>query len=79
MTVTAVRKPRRKPCPHCGSRDTGRIIWGLYAPGLDHHLPDHVVIGGCCIDPGHPQRQCHTCGARYDFAWDPAEPEEGDR
>ena len=26
------RKPRRKPCPYCGSRDTSHILWGLYAP-----------------------------------------------
>jgi hypothetical protein len=64
----AKRKPRRKPCPHCGSRDTGRIIWGLVVPDPDHPWPEHVVLGGCCIDPGYPQRECHTCGRRYDFA-----------
>ena len=66
-TPKRTRKPRRKPCPHCGSRDTGQILWGLYAPDPSRPLPDHVVFGGCCVEPGMPRRQCHACGRRYDY------------
>jgi hypothetical protein len=59
-------KPRRKPCPYCGSRDTGQILYGLYVPDPERPLPDHVVLGGCTIVPGQPQRHCHTCGRDYD-------------
>jgi hypothetical protein len=62
--MTTTRKPRRKPCPLCGSRDTARVIWGLYVGNL-LDLPDHVVLGGCCVLPEMPTRYCHTCG-RYD-------------
>ena len=65
--MTTTRKPRRKPCPHCGSRDTGRVLYGLYLPDPEHPLPDHVVLAGCCIPADPPQRHCHTCGRDYDF------------
>ena len=70
MTVATKRKPRRKPCPFCGSRDTGAIWYGLIVPTPEHPIPDHVVLGGCCIEPGQPQRHCHTCGRGYDFTPD---------
>jgi hypothetical protein len=60
--ATRQRKPRRKPCPYCGSGDTGAILYGLYAPDPDHPLPDHVVLRGCCIPENPPSRHCHTCG-----------------
>ena len=63
------RKPRRKPCPYWGSRDTGAILYGEYAPG-PKPLPDHVVLGGCVIYPGQPQRHCHSCGRDYDHTPD---------
>jgi hypothetical protein len=69
------RKPRRKPCPYCASQDTSRILWGLYGSNPDRPLPDDVVLGGCCIEPGWPERQCNDCGRRYDYR-DPSGPEE---
>ena len=46
-----IRKRRAKPCPHCGSRHTTRIVYGLYAPGPEG-IPDDIVLGGCTIFPG---------------------------
>jgi hypothetical protein len=59
------RKPRRKPCPYCGSRDTGQILYGEYLPNPERPLPDHVVLGGCCMPENPPKRYCHSCG-RFD-------------
>jgi DNA-directed RNA polymerase subunit RPC12/RpoP len=73
--MAAVRKPRRKPCPYCGSRDTSRIVWGLSVPDPDRPLPDDVLLGGCCVEPGCPERQCNTCGRRFDYL-DPSVLEE---
>lgn len=68
--MTTKRTPRRKPCPFCGSRDTLRIIWGLYAPAdPDERVPDGAMLGGCCIEPGWPRRHCNACGRRYDYSW----------
>jgi hypothetical protein len=61
------RKPRRKPCPCCGSRDTGPILYGLIALDPEHPFPDHVVLGGCIIEEHQPLRYCHTCGRGYEF------------
>jgi hypothetical protein len=66
--MATTRAPRRTPCPYCGSRDTLEIIWGLYAPSdFEHPIPDGAMLGGCCIEPGWPQRHCNACGRRYDF------------
>lgn len=65
--MAAKRAPRRKPCPHCGSRDTARILYGLYVPDPEHPLPEHTVLGGCTISPHQPLRHCHSCGRGYDF------------
>jgi hypothetical protein len=57
------------PCPRCGSSKSYEIWWGLYLPIEGEEIPDNVVLGGCCIDPGMLQRQCVRCGHRFDLAW----------
>jgi hypothetical protein len=59
------RKRRAKPCPHCGSRNTTRIVYGLYAPGPEG-MPDDLVLGGCTIFPGQPLRHCLDCDTDFE-------------
>ena len=67
----------RIKCPHCGSKNTARIIYGL--PDIDEKIQKKrdegkIVFSGCLIgsvllEEGHagimPQRQCNQCDQRF--------------
>ena len=65
--MALTRKPRRKPCPYCRSRDTSRILYGLYAPNPARPLPDDAILGGCCVGPDSPRLRCNICGRGSEF------------
>ncbi len=56
------RKPRRKPCPYCGSGDTGEIWYGLITGFSGDFVP-----GGCMVTDSQPSRSCRTCGRAFEY------------
>ncbi len=67
-------------CPHCGSRDTARILYGM--PAMSEALQEKidsgkVKLGGCCINIAEnedgmtvsldPERYCNYCGKEFAF------------
>lgn len=54
----------RRICPSCGSRNTGKILWGEPAMTLELAQKldkQEIVLGGCCIPLPHPTHHCNTC------------------
>lgn len=40
-----------------------RIVYGMPGPALITDADaGRVILGGCCIEPGQPNRQCTACG-----------------
>ena len=51
-------------CPHCGSTDTARIVYGypVYSDDLKEKLDQKKVhLGGCVIYDEDPDRHCNAC------------------
>ena len=65
--------PKRVMCPFCGSRNTGKYVYGLPGPELFEvaDKPDPaIIIGGCCIELSprgmvDPSRHCHACNRDF--------------
>ena len=62
--------PKRVMCPFCGSRNTGKYVYGLPGPELWEaaEKPNPaLIIGGCCIEiisprgEINPSHRCHAC------------------
>ena len=54
----------RIKCPHCGSTNTARILYGL--PVFDEKLEarieaGRVHLGGCCVTDFDPKYYCNAC------------------
>jgi len=47
-------------CPHCGSEETVRIVYGLPASGTEYDKRDYV-LGGCVIRRNSPTHECRDC------------------
>ncbi len=81
LEFTVRNKRARIKCPYCGSKSTGRILYGM--PAMNDELNEKLesgklVLGGCCINGINidgrmisldPARQCNDCGK--DFAKPP--------
>ena len=78
----AVRNKKAQiKCPHCGSKDTARILYGM--PAFSDELQEKldtgkIVLGGCCMTSinvngqnvqWQPSRHCNHC--RKDFGMPP--------
>ncbi len=75
MTTTSV-----SACPRCGSSEIARIQYGepAYSPTLEADLDAHrVVLGGCMVGEGQPDRACTTCGLEFRRDGRPATLPEG--
>jgi hypothetical protein len=49
-------------CPKCGSNNVLRIAYGLPTPkGEFDALAGKVILGGCMVEPGQPDRHCKEC------------------
>jgi len=58
--------PGRPKCPECGSEDTLEIVYGHPTQELSEEAErGEVVLGGCCIDGGAPDRVCRACGHNW--------------
>ena len=56
-------------CPHCGSRNTANILYGMpaFSEKFQKDLDNgKIVLGGCCITGFDPKKHCNDCGK--DFA-----------
>jgi hypothetical protein len=56
-------KPPGGKCPECGSEDVKEIVYGL--PDDSERWPEHLVAGGCLLDPDNPTRCCGDCGHEW--------------
>jgi hypothetical protein len=65
------KKPQRKSpeaCPKCGSLDIVPIMYGLPGPeAMEAAEQGRIALGGCCVGERDPQKQCNSCGTRFDF------------
>ena len=53
-------------CPFCGSTTTLPILYGLPGPEMERQAWwGEVVVGGCVVTLGDPDRRCVDCG--YEF------------
>lgn len=58
-------------CPHCGSTDSIEILYGM--PTLEAYEASkrgELIIGGCCMEIGAPDRKCKGCGRKWLHATD---------
>ena len=61
------RKPRKKPCPKCGSLDVIPIEYGYPGPEMmDAAEKGLIELGGCCVTGDDPRRLCKACGEAFD-------------
>ena len=61
-------KVRVTACPRCGAADIARIQYGYPAGSaqLDEDLQaKRVVLGGCLVWTGMPDRHCTACGLEF--------------
>jgi rRNA maturation endonuclease Nob1 len=59
---------RRSMCPSCGSESVAEILYGMPAggPALEQSLASgRVVLGGCVVSGGEPDRRCNECGHQW--------------
>jgi transcription elongation factor Elf1 len=55
-------------CPQCGSFDVVSIMYGLPSPkGFDEEAKGKIVLGGCDVGDGDPQKHCKACGTEFDL------------
>lgn len=55
-------------CPHCGSKNTARILYGLpaFSPQMEKKLNEgRLYLGGCCIMGNDPDRLCNDCEMEF--------------
>jgi hypothetical protein len=55
---------KRMKCPHCGSKRTSRILYGMPSNKLSARLYfklNRIVLGGCVICDDAPSHYCNTC------------------
>jgi hypothetical protein len=81
LTFIVRNKKAQIKCPHCGSTDTARYLYGY--PAFNEEMQkkldeEKMVLGGCCIDVVHvndqrvtimPTRRCNKC--KKDFGKPP--------
>lgn len=81
LTFIVRNKKAQIKCPHCGSTDTARYLYGY--PAFNEEMQKKLdegkmVLGGCCIDVVHvndqrvtimPTRRCNKC--KKDFGKPP--------
>lgn len=51
-------------CPSCHSDNAAKIVYGLVDFDFVQQNPG-VVIGGCIVWPGRPDRRCGSCGTYF--------------
>ncbi len=64
---------KRVMCPFCGSRNTGKYVYGFPGPELWEvaYKPNPaLIIGGCCIEISprgktNPSHHCHACNRDF--------------
>ena len=71
-------------CPHCGSKNTARILYGYpaFSPQLERKLDEgRIRLGGCIVTDFDPDRHCNECGRDFSTVpsvWDLLRNEPGD-
>ncbi len=74
LTFVVHNKEGQPVCPHCGSTDTARILYGM--PAMDDELDrkieaGKITLGGCIIhvdENGNaisPDRKCNECNKEF--------------
>ena len=59
----------KKRCPHCGSYDVRKIIYGYPSNELwEEELQGKIKLGGCCIHENIPGYFCDECEKEFSFA-----------
>lgn len=60
---------KRSICPSCHKREGVALLWG-YPDGEDLELNSRreVVLGGCIVDDIDLNRECRSCGHRWNSA-----------
>ena len=61
---------RKSPeaCPKCGSLEIVPIMYSLPGPeAMFAAAQGKIILGGCLVTNGYPQKQCQACGAQFDF------------
>ena len=60
-------KPKKKPCPKCGSLDVVPIEYGYPGPEMmDAAAKGLIELGGCCVWDDDPRKLCKACGEEFD-------------
>jgi len=55
-------KRTSKKCPHCGSSDLVKIVYGL--PDVtagEAAARGEIILGGCCVTDNDPTHHCNDC------------------
>ncbi|MEJ2407620.1 MAG: hypothetical protein P8171_25840 [Candidatus Thiodiazotropha sp.] len=54
-------------CPKCGKRTGADILYGdpAWERVKDDVKAGYLVIGGCCVHPDNPDRECTKCGRQW--------------
>ncbi len=55
-------------CPHCGSKNTVPIMYGLpvFSPQMEKKLNEgRLQLGGCCLTGNDPDRYCNNCQKEF--------------
>ncbi len=52
-------------CPRCGAADSVPILYGMPTDEADQAARGDLVLGGCAVGPGSPDRQCRACGYEW--------------
>lgn len=58
---------RKYICPKCSARTGADILYGEPAWELVKNdvRAGYLVIGGCCVHPDNPERECTSCGHQW--------------
>jgi len=57
---------RKYFCPACRQKHGVDILYGMPTElAFDMAARGEVVLGGCCIDLGGPERECTSCGHQW--------------
>lgn len=64
-------KSRRPPlCPHCGSAEVLKVVYGLPGPGLQRAIRrGEVVLDSSLEWEGMPEWRCRGCGCEWRGGW----------
>jgi hypothetical protein len=53
-----------RPCPHCGSTEAVRIVYGLpTAEAFEAAQRGGIALGGCLVGDESPGFECRNCHA----------------